>query len=237
VIVLVPEFVTPGVRVTPPELAIVKLGAGVTVREMVVVAVSAPDVPVIVTGYVPWVTPAAAVSVRVLVPAVGFGLKVAVTPVGCPVAARVTLPVNPPASVTVMTLVLPASVGVIVKLAGFADSEKLGPAVTVTETVVVAVELPEVPVTVIVVVPGVADPLAISDKVAVVVVEVGVKVAVTPVGKLEAARLTLPVNPFKSVTVIVVFPAAPPVEIDTDVGLAARVKPVCKLASHAVARL
>jgi hypothetical protein len=237
VIVLVPEFVIPGVRVTPPELASVKLGAGVTVSAIVVVAVSAPDVPVIVTVAFPAEAPAPAVRVSVLVEAVGFGLKAAVTPVGKPVAARVTLPVNPPASVTVITLVLPASVGVIVKLVGFADKEKLGPAVTVSETVVVAVELPEVPVIVIVVVPGVAEPLAVSERMLVVVVGFVPKVAVTPVGTFEAARVTAPVNPFKSVTVIVLVPAAPPCEIDTDVGLAARVKPVCKLVFQATASL
>jgi hypothetical protein len=237
VIVLVPVLVMPGVRVTPPEFERLKLGAGVTVSAIVVVAIRLPDVPVMVTVALPAEADPLAVSVRVLVPLVGFGLNAAVTPVGNPEAARVTLPVNPPASVTVITLVLPGSVGVMVTLAGFAESEKLGPAVTVSESVVVAVVLPEVPVIVIVAVPTAAVPLAISERVLVVLVEVGVKVAVTPDGRFEAARLTLPVNVPTSVTVIVVFPAAPPCAIDTDVGLAASVKPFCKLAFHARARL
>jgi hypothetical protein len=225
VMVLVPEFVMPGARVTPPEFPSVKLGAAVTVSAIVVVAVRLPDVPVMVTVAVPWEAPAPAVRVSVLVAAVGFGTKAAVTPVGKPVAARVTLPVNPPASVTVMTLVLPGSVGVIVKLAGFAASEKPGPAATVSEIVVVAVVLPEVPVIVMVLVPVAAEPLAVSESVLVVAVDVGLNTAVTPLGKPEAARLTLPVNPPASVTVITLVPAAPPLVIDTEAGLAARVKP------------
>jgi len=130
VIVLVPVLVMPGVRVTPPEFERLKLGAGVTVSAIVVVAVRLPDVPVMVTVALPAEADPLAVSVRVLVPLVGFGLNAAVTPVGNPEAASVTLPVNPPASVTVITLVLPGSVGVMVTLAGFAESEKLGPAAT-----------------------------------------------------------------------------------------------------------
>ncbi len=136
-----------------------------------------------------------------------------------------------------MVLVFPGKVGVMVTAVGLADSVKLGPAATVRETVVVAVELPEVPVIVMTVVPTAADPVAVSDRTLVDVVGFVPKVAVTPVGTFEAARVTAPVNPFKSVTVIVLVPAAPPCEIDTDVGRAARVNPVCKLAFHATARL
>ena len=76
-----------------------------TVRLSVVVFVSAPEVPVIVTATVPWAAVELAVKVSVLVDVVGFGLNAAVTPLGKPDAARVTLPVNPPSALTVMVLV------------------------------------------------------------------------------------------------------------------------------------
>ena len=72
----------------------VKLGTD-TVTFMVVLAVSEPEVPVMVAVY--WPTGAAllAVSVKVLENVVGFGVKEAVTPFGRPVTARFTLPANP----------------------------------------------------------------------------------------------------------------------------------------------
>jgi len=75
------------------------------VSAIVVVAVSEPEVPVIVTVDEPVVAVALAVSVSRLVPVVGLVPKEAVTPLGKPDAARVTLPVKPPTSVTVMVLV------------------------------------------------------------------------------------------------------------------------------------
>jgi hypothetical protein len=179
-----------------------------TVRLTVVVAVRLPDVPVIVTVVVPGTAAALAAIVSTLVVLVGVGLNTADTPVGKVEVVRLTLPLKPPTSVTVIVLlpVVPCGIGA----SDEADSVKLGPAATVRETVVVAVELPEVPVIVIVVVPTAAAPLAVSERTLVNVVGFVPKVAVTPVGTFEAARVTLPVKPFKSVTVIVLFPAAPP---------------------------
>ena len=148
-------------------------------------------------------------SVTTLVVPVGFGTNAAVTPVGRPVAVRVTLPVNPPTSVTVIVLVPPARVGVMVKLAGFGASVKPGPAVTVSDTVVVAVKLPDVPVTVTVEVPVAAEAATVSVSTLLVVDEVGLNAAVTPVGSPDAAKLTVPVNPFAGTTVIVLVPFAP----------------------------
>jgi len=59
------------------------------------VAVTLPEVPVMVTGYCPMGTELLAVKVRVLLPVVGLGVKDAVTPLGRPEAKSVTLPVNP----------------------------------------------------------------------------------------------------------------------------------------------
>jgi hypothetical protein len=137
------------------EDAIVKLPVdGTTVSGMVVVAVVEPEVPVMVTVYVP------AVNVNPLVPVVGLVPYVTVTPLGNPIAARVTLPVNPPTSVTVTesVAVLPC---VTDRAVGEAASVKPD-ALTVRLMVMVAVSVPEVPVMVTVAVPAVAVALAVN---------------------------------------------------------------------------
>jgi len=73
-----------------------------TVSEIVVVAVSVPEDPVIVMLDVPAVAEALAVSVSRLLPVVGLVANAAVTPLGRPVATRFTLPVNPFTSLTEM---------------------------------------------------------------------------------------------------------------------------------------
>jgi hypothetical protein len=84
----------------------VKPDAGGTVSEIVAVAgVSAPEVPVIVIGYVPAAVVATTANVTTLEPADEAGLNEAVTPVGWPEAANDTLPVNGLISVTVIVSV------------------------------------------------------------------------------------------------------------------------------------
>lgn len=83
-------------------------------------------------------------------------------------------------------------------------------AVTVRARVVLADKLPEVPVMVTVKVPVVAVPLAVNESVLVVVVGFGLNTAVTPLGRPDAASVTLPENPPRSVTVMVLVPADPP---------------------------
>src|SRR5271157_1034034 len=83
-------------------------------------------------------------------------------------------------------------------------------ALTVRARVVVATRLPEVPVMVTVTVPMVAEPLAVSVSVLVPVVLVGLNDAVTPLGRPDAVRLTVPLNPFRSFTVMVLVPPGPP---------------------------
>jgi len=61
---------------------------------------------------------------------------------------------------------------------------------------VVAVRLPDVPVMVTVVVPRLAELLAVTVSVLIPVAGFGEKDAVTPVGSPETERLTLPVNPY-----------------------------------------
>ena len=78
---------------------------GTTVSAMVVVAVSVPEVPVMVTVAAPVVAELLAVRVSTLVLVVGLVANAAVTPLGRPEAARVTEPVNGLTSVTVIVSV------------------------------------------------------------------------------------------------------------------------------------
>ena len=66
----------------------------------------------------------------------------------------------------------------------------------VRDKVVVAVRLPDVPVIVIVGEPGTAEALVVSVNVLEFVVGFGENDAVTPLGKPDTARFTLPVNPY-----------------------------------------
>jgi hypothetical protein len=74
---------------------------------------------------------------------------------------------------------------------------------------VVWVRVPEVPVIVTELVPVVAVALAVSVKTLVEVVGLVPKLAVTPAGRPEAERVTLPVKPPEGVSVIVEFPLVP----------------------------
>ncbi len=206
----------------------VKLGvsSALTVSETVVLAVRLPEVPVMVTVDAPVVAVELAVNVSALEPVVGFVPKDAVTPLGKPDAASVTLPENPPAGSTAIVLVPAAPPCVMETLAGEADRVKLGDAsaVTLSETVVLALRLPEVPVMVTVAAPVAAEELAVN--VSALEPEVGLvpKDAVTPLGKPDAANVTVPENPPAPSTVIVLVPAAPPCVIETLAGEAASVK-------------
>jgi hypothetical protein len=71
------------------------VGTSRTVREIDVLCVRLPDVPVIVTVKVPVIAATLALSVNVLAPVVGFGLNDAVTPLGNPEADKLTFPLNP----------------------------------------------------------------------------------------------------------------------------------------------
>jgi hypothetical protein len=167
-----------------------------------------PELPVTVTVAVPPVAVAEAVKVNVLVDVPGFGLKLAVTPLGRPDAEKVTLPLKPFAGVIVIVLV-PLVPCTRLKLPGDAEMVKLGAAVTVRLIVVVWVMLPDVPVMVTVTVPSDAVALAVRVKVLELVAGFGLKLAVTPVGRPDAERVTLPLNPLDGLTVIVLAPLVP----------------------------
>jgi hypothetical protein len=125
---------------------------------------------------------------------------------------RVTLPVYPLAGVTV-TVDVTMPPGLIEAEVTPAASEYAGgdaiTAVTVRLIVVLGVKLPDVPVTVTDTGPGVAELLADSVRTLVLVVVAGLNEAVTPAGRPEAARVTLPVKPFVGFTVIVLLTFAP----------------------------
>lgn len=151
-----------------------------------------------------------AARVSVLVAVAELGEKVAVTPVGRPVAESATEPVKPFCGVTLM-VVVPLPPCATVSEVGEEASVKLAvaDAATVTVTVVLAVKLPDVPLIVTVEAPGEAVEPAVSVSVPVLVVGFGEKVAVTPVGRPVAEKVTEPVKPFSGVTAIVVVPLPP----------------------------
>ena len=72
-----------------------------------------------------------------------------------------------------------------------------------------AVKLPEVPVMVTVDIEARTEALAVSVSTLDPVVEPGENAAVTPLGRPDAASVTLPLNPFKSVTEMVSVVLAP----------------------------
>lgn len=178
------------------------------VREIVVVLVNTPDVPVTVTVTVPVVAVLLAVNVNALVPVVLAGLNEGVTPLGRPDADNATLPLKPLSGLTVMVLA-PLDPWVIVRALGEAESVKFGGGFTVKESVVELVKLPAVPVIVTVAGPVVAELLAVRVNVLAPVVLAGLNAAVTPAGRPEAARLTLPLKLFSALTAMLLVLLAP----------------------------
>lgn len=138
------------------------------------------------------------VRVRVLVEVVGFGLKLAVMPCGNPEAFNVTLPENPSTGVTVIVLV-PIPFGSMVSENGAAVRSKVGP-ITVRLTDVLVIKLLDCPLISRVEIAGTALPLAVKVNLLTVLVASGLKVAVIPMGKFEAERVTVPLKPFSGLT-------------------------------------
>ena len=148
------------------------------------------------------------VAVPLAAGVIDVGVNTALVPVGIPVALKLTAELKPFVLVTVMVLVPPVFCA-IVSVVGEAAIVKLGGSVTVKAMVVVADKLPEVPVMVTVAVPVAAELLAVSVSTLVPVAGLVPNCAVTPLGRPEAASVTLPVNPFKGATVMVVVPLFP----------------------------
>jgi hypothetical protein len=74
---------------------------------------------------------------------------------------------------------------------------------------VVLVKAPDTPVTVTVDAPSVAVLLAVKVRALVLLVVFGLNAAVTPLGRPEADKATLPLKPFNGVTVMVLVPLFP----------------------------
>ena len=133
-------------------------------------------------------------------------LKAAVTPAGTPEAFKLTVPLKPFRSTTPMVLLaLPPARRV--RARGEDERPKPG-AGTVSTMLAGLTSAPEVPVTVTGYDPGVA--VASMVKVSEVVLELTVlKAAVTPLGNADNDRLTLPLKPVISVTLISTGPFWP----------------------------
>jgi hypothetical protein len=144
----------------------------------------------------------------VLVEPVLAGLNAAVTPVGSPLAVRVAVPEKPFWGVTVIALVADAPC-VTLRAAGAAPNAKRGAPCTVRLSVTEEDDVPAVPVTVTVDAAVAAVDVALNVSVLVVAVVAGLNEAVTPVGRPDMVRATLPVKPFLGVTVIVLVAPAP----------------------------
>lgn len=86
---------------------------------------------------------------------------------------------------------------------------KFGAGLTVSAMVVVCAVLPEVPVIVTVAAPVIAVALAVRVSLLVLVAGFGLNPAVTPVGRPDAEKVTLPLKPFNGVMVIVLVLLVP----------------------------
>jgi hypothetical protein len=106
-------------------------------------------------------------------------------------------------------VLVPLAPCIKLRLLGDAARVKFPVGFTLSVIVVCFVRVPDVPVTDRVAVPMAAVPLAVSVNTLVAAVLLGLKDAVTPLGRPDAAKLTLPVKPFSGVTVIVLVPLAP----------------------------
>ena len=89
------------------------------------------------------------------------------------------------------------------------DTVGRGGGVTVKVIVLVFIKLPDEPVIVTVAVPVVAVLLVANVNVLVMVAGFGLNDALTPLGRPEADKLTLPLKPFCGVTVIMLVPVLP----------------------------
>lgn len=157
----------------------------------------------------------------------GLGLKPTFTVDGWPVADKVIAELKPPETV-VLIVELPLLPCTTETEVGEAEMVKLGvpAAVTVSETEVVSVVLPAVPVTVMGYVPVavVEATVSVMVEVPVPVIEVGLKPTVTPVGWPLADKVTAELKPPVTVLVMVEVPWLP-CTTETEVGEAERLKP------------
>ena len=196
----------------------------------VVVWVTPPPVPLMVIVRVPVVVLLFTVTVMVDVPepgaAIELGLKLTVTRDPWPLADKAIAELKPP-EIAVVIVDLPELPRATLSDVGEALMVKFGfVPVTVSDTVVVATVVPEVPVTVIVYVPTAVDAptVIVMVELPALVIEVGLKPTVTPDGCPDADKEIAPLKPPVTVLVMVEVAALPCTTV-TELGEAERLKP------------
>jgi len=185
-----------------------KVATEVTVRAMVADSVMSPEVPVTFTFTIPTVAVALAEKLRDSVLAVVPRVNAAVTPTGRPETVSVTEPVKPFTGLRVIVLLaeFPCTSPMV---AGLAAIVKLDGDATVTLSEKVLVRVPDLPDTITVVAPGAAVADAVKVRTLDVVALAALNDAVTPEGKPETLRATLPENPLSGVIAMVLVMVAP----------------------------
>jgi hypothetical protein len=174
----------------------------VTVAECVRV----PLVPVIVRVYVPAgvVDAVETVSVALPEPETDAGLKLAEAPVGNPPTDRLAVPVKPFTALIDVVYVALLPCATVCEL-GVAEMLKSDGPCTINVTVPVCVRVPLVPVIVSVYVPAGVVVAVVTDNVELPEPEtdVGLRLAVAPVGNPLTLRFTVSVKPFSALSVVV----------------------------------
>jgi hypothetical protein len=155
-----------------------------------------------------------------------LGLKVTVCALPCPEADKLIAELKPPETAVVIFDVPELPLATLIDV-GDALTVKFGVVpVTVRETVVVSTVLPEVPVTLMLYVPAAVDAATVIVMVEepAPVIEVGLKVTVTPVGWPLADNEMAELKPPVTVLVMVEVPAWP-CATETEDGEAERLNP------------
>ena len=190
--------------------------------------VALPFLPFMVIVWSPSaaLSPTLTIMVEVPAPVTISGLKLTVTPVGWPLANKV-MALSKPLKTAVVIVKVPELPLAMLIDEGAALTVKLGvAAVTVRETVVVSLVLPEVPVTVMLYVPATVDEptFIVMVEVPAPLIEVGLKLTVTPVGWPVADKVMAELKPPVTVLLMVEFPELP-CATGTEAGEPERLKP------------
>jgi len=175
---------------------------------MVVLCIRVPDVPVMVIENVPVFARLPTVTARVLEDVAGFGLNNAETLFGNPETDKLMLPVKPFEG-AIVRVAVPLAPRAMLRLEGDAERPKSAPWVTVNEIVAALARFAEAPLIVTVKVPIAAVVLAVRVRVLELAVLAGLKDTLTPLGRPEADKLTVPPNPLSGLTLIVLVPLFP----------------------------
>lgn len=192
------------------------------------VCVISPPVAFIVMVWFPSLTPLPTVTFMADLPEPGFGmelgLKATVTPVGKPVADKEMAESKPSAAAVVIVSVPELPLATRIDVGDALMVKNVG--VTVRETVAISVMLPEVPSILMLYVPGTVDKATVTVRVEVPtpVIELGLRLTVTPAGWPLTDREMAESKPFITVLVMVEV-AELPCATESGLGEAVRPKP------------